>query len=112
MYDLSEKTTRAQGDLRVLKIAIESYYHNQGHYPNEAKYQTLLLQASPQIVEEVLYDPFSKGGRSEYKYTLSKNKKYYIIYSKGKSGNDLAAIYDSGIVKAKKSVIWEGNGRY
>jgi prepilin-type N-terminal cleavage/methylation domain-containing protein len=78
------RKTRAQGDVRVIKTAIESYYKNHNNsYPAVAGYQTTLLNASPRILDSNLYDPFVAGGATPYAYALSgtgpSDSNYYII---------------------------------
>jgi len=109
------RKTKAQGDVRVLKIAIESYYKNHNNlYPVVANYQTTLLAASPRILEANLYDPFVAGGATTYVYVLSSdtpaNSDYYIIYSVGPGGNGTAAVSTSGTVTTSNDAVWESNG--
>ena len=109
------RKTKAQGDCRVLKIAIESYYKNHNNlYPVVASYQTTLLAASPRILEANLYDPFVAGGATTYVYVLSSdtpaNSDYYIIYSVGPGGNGTAAVATSGTVTTSNDAVWESNG--
>ena len=109
------RKTKAQGDVRVLKIAIESYYKNHNNlYPVVASYQTTLLAASPRILEANLYDPFVAGGATTYVYVLSSdtpaNSDYYIIYSVGPGGNGTAAVSTSGTVTTSNDAVWESNG--
>ena len=109
------RKTKAQGDVRVLKIAIESYYKNHNNlYPAVATYQTTLLGASPRILEAALNDPFVAGGATTYVYVLSSdtpaNSDYYIIYSVGPGGNGTAAVSTSGTVTTSNDAVWESNG--
>ncbi len=108
------RKTKAQGDLRVIKIAIESYYKNTGLYPAEANYQTTLTGATPRILESNLYDPFGATSTTVYTYTLSTGDpttaKYYIVYSVGINANGSAAVTNTGIVSASNEAIWESNG--
>jgi prepilin-type N-terminal cleavage/methylation domain-containing protein len=117
MQDEARKT-KAQGDVRVLKIAIESYYKNHANlYPAVATYQATLQAASPQILTATLNDPFVAGGATPYVYALSNttpaNSSYYIIYSVGPGGSGTAAVSTAGIVTvstADAGAIWESNG--
>ena len=91
--------SRAEGDLRVLRLAIESYYRNQGCYPEEDPagsdtYQDTLIGVQPRILTEKAYDPF-RAGQVEYVYRLSldstevgypDNARYYVLYSYGFDG--------------------------
>jgi prepilin-type N-terminal cleavage/methylation domain-containing protein len=110
------RKTKAQGDVRVIKIAVESYYKNHSNqYPAEASYQTTLLAASPRILESNLYDPFGATSTTPYVYSLSTGDpataQYYMIYSVGPAATGIAAVSNSGIVTASGEAIWESNGR-
>lgn len=109
--------TKAEGDVRVIKIAIESYYKNNGTYPAVASYQTTLLGASPKILEGNLYDPFGATTTTTYSYALGtgstgpSDAKYYIIYSVGPNGNGSAFVANTtGTVTASNGAIWSSNG--
>lgn len=102
-------TTRAQGDLKVIKIALESYYKSSGVYPtSEAIYQGALLGASPRILESPLKDPYTG---SAYHYSLSPNGNYYIAFSPGPNGTSVGTgVTNDGIVSAEADDIWVSNG--
>jgi len=108
------RKTKAQGDVRVVKIAVESYYKNNGQYPAEANYQTTLLNASPRILEAPLYDPFGATSTTAYMYDLSTGDpataRYYVIYSVGPASNGTAAVDNNGTVTTSNDAIWESNG--
>jgi prepilin-type N-terminal cleavage/methylation domain-containing protein len=111
------RKTKAQGDVRVIKIAVESYYKNHGTYPAVSNYQTTLLGASPRILEANLYDPFGATSTTTYAYDLGtgstgpSDAKYYIIYSVGTAGTGNAAVDNAtGVVSASGEAIWESNG--
>lgn len=93
---LEAKKARAQGDLQVLKVAVESYYKNNSKYPVETtntgltistNWQSVLTGATPKIVNNVLNDPFTAGGATQYRYVLSANDEtkanFYLIWSVG-----------------------------
>ena len=102
--------TKAEGDVRVLKIALESLYKNTGFFPAVADtWQNDLTNASPRVLESVLNDPFNPG--KSYKYTLAGS--YYVVYSVGANGDDTTTvtISDTGVVTTPEgSVIYETNG--
>jgi len=110
------RKTKAQGDVRVIKIAIESYYKNHNNqYPAIATYQTTLQGATPRILEGTLNDPFSVGANQPYKYALSgtgpSDSDYYIVWSIGPNQSAVdPAVSTGGIVTASNEVIWESNG--
>lgn len=114
MQDEARKT-RAQGEIRTIKVAIESYCKNHNNeYPAVDNYQTMLLESSPRMLESNLYDPFGATSTTTYTYALSTNSpvtaKYYIIYSIGPEGNGSASVDNSGTVTATNDAIWESNG--
>lgn len=109
--------TKAEGDVRVIKIAIESYYKNNGTYPAVASYQATLLAASPKILEGNLYDPFGATTTTFYTYALGtgstgpSDAKYYIIYSVGPAGTGTANVNNTtGTVTSTTGAIWSSNG--
>jgi prepilin-type N-terminal cleavage/methylation domain-containing protein len=113
------RKTKAQGDLRVLKIAIESYYKNHNNqYPAVATYQTTLTGASPRILDANLYDPFVAGGATTYVYALSgtgpTDSNYYLLYSVGPDGvadSPTPTVSNTtGTVTSSGDAIWESNG--
>jgi len=110
------KKTKAQGDVRVLKIAIESYYkNNNNQYPAIANYQTTLMGASPQILDHNLYDPFVAGGATTYMYALSSAtaavSNYYIVYSVGISGTGSCSVSNTtGVASSLGDAIYDTNG--
>jgi len=109
------RKTRAEGDIRVIKVAVESYYKNHtNQYPAEANYQTTLLGASPRILESNLYDPFGATSTTTYVYDLSTGDPttahYYVIYSVGPAGSGNAAVDNVGTVTASNDAIWTSNG--
>ena len=107
--------SRAEGDIRVIKVAVESYYKNNGVYPVELNYQDILSNATPRILEAHLYDPFGATTTTEYVYDLSTGdpttSKYYVIYSVGPGGAGSATVDNAtGIVTPVGEVIWTSNG--
>jgi prepilin-type N-terminal cleavage/methylation domain-containing protein len=108
------KKVKVQGDLRTLKIAIESYYKNYTLYPAVTTYQTTLIAARPAIIEDNMYDPFGTNTTVTYTYKLSSAtptvSSYYIVYSVGIDQNAIATVSTAGIVTASTDAIWESNG--
>ena len=82
--------TKAHGELRTLKIAMESYaMHHSNTYPasHDSPYATYLdasCAPGPQLIHSVLNDPFSSG--NEYYYILGSDTDYYAIGSAGPDG--------------------------
>ena len=102
--------TKSQGDLKVIKIALESYYKTNGSYPAVANYQTTLLAATPRILESSLNDPFTSP-LAPYAYVLSANSRYYSVYSIGAAGDGSMVCNDDGSVSVEAGApIWISNG--
>ena len=91
---------KANGELRTLKTAIESYVmHNSGTYPvtKTTPCVTYLNGASPLIVNDVLYDPFGATATTEYNYICAGS--YYVIFSVGPDGAaDITGISAAGVL--------------
>jgi len=102
---------KAEGDVKVVKIALESYWKTNGSFPAETNYQATLLAASPRILEGNLYDPFGATATTMYQYKLSTNGKYYAAYSIGDGGAGAVTISDVGIITVTAgSPIYASNG--
>ncbi|MFC1540526.1 type II secretion system protein [Candidatus Margulisiibacteriota bacterium] len=101
--------TKAEGDTRVLKIALESYYKSNGAFPAETGYQTTLLGATPRVLESGLTDPFKTS--DPYAYALSTNTSYYVVYSVGVGGSGVMTVSDTGVATASAGTpIYATNG--
>ena len=119
MQDEARKT-KAQGDVRVLKIAVESYYKNHGNvYPTATTsgtqtWEATLTGATPRILDAVLYDPFGDTTTSQYWYKTdtasTSTAKYYIIYSEGPGGNGTASVATDGTATSSNDAIYDTNG--
>ena len=92
--------TQAQGDLRTLKTAIESYFMHQTppSYPTPGvTWEAQLTNATPRILGEILHDPFGATDTSEYTYVSSDNGLYYVISSLGPDGEgDVTGVGSEG----------------
>ncbi|MFH2137506.1 MAG: type II secretion system protein GspG [Candidatus Omnitrophota bacterium] len=93
--------SKAKAELKVLQTAVESYYMNQTPNAYPATSTTIcassLNAASPQIVAEVLQDPFRSA--AEYVFRRSSNGSYYVIYSYGADrAQDITGIGTTGVL--------------
>lgn len=102
--------TKAEGDVRVLKIALESHYKNTGAFPAEANYQTTLMGATPRVLEKSLKDPFKTT--DDYVYKLSTNGSYYVVFSIGPNATaTITGMSDAGSIEGSAGDdIYETNG--
>jgi len=106
---------QCQGDTKTVKIALETYYMKRSSFPPASplgQYQTDLLNEVPPVVEKNLYDPFGATSTTMYRYGLSQNGKYYIVYSVGEGSNGAATINNAGIINISAGdPIYSSNGR-
>ncbi len=103
------RQSQVKADLKTLQVALEAYYKNNSTYPDPANYQSLLVNASPRILESNLVDPFVTQVSSTYAFSLSSNRAYYVLYSVGLSMNGSVQINDEGKITASGSPIWVSN---
>ena len=112
--------TRAQGDLRVLKIGVEAYYKNHVRYLTAATagttaWENILREQFPMILDRYAYDPFAATNTTQYVFATDTDNtataKYYVIYSRGISGSGTAAVSTGGGVTASGGAIWTSKGR-
>lgn len=94
------KTSRVEGDLRVAKLALESYYNTNNAYPAAATWQTDLWNASPRVVDKKVYnDPFA-AANTAYGYFRSADTKDYVAFSVGVGGSaTITGISDAGVIQ-------------
>jgi type II secretion system protein G len=90
--------SKAQMELRTIQAGLESYYINQNpkEYPvtTDTIVADRLLDASPKIVNEILYDPFMP--EQEYNYYLSDDEGFYVVFSAGPNRtHDITGISDT-----------------
>jgi general secretion pathway protein G len=82
--------SKAQGEVRAIKTAVESYYIRNGAYPTLAQYNAGILWAAatyPRILYSALYDPFGATATTLYRYAVSPAPgAYYVIWSIGPDG--------------------------
>ena len=95
-------TSKANAETRVLQTAVESYYMHQTPNAYPATVTTLcaayLNDATPNIISDVLGDPF-RGAGAEYNYIRSASGRYYVIFSYGPDGvADITGIGDDGVL--------------
>jgi len=92
---VQKNSSKAKAELRALQVAVENYYlYHSSVYPAAL---SDLVTAVPSVVKAIGTDPFSKT-QSVYKYNVSPNKKYYVIYSIGPSANGSAVVTDDGVL--------------
>jgi len=96
------KTVKAQREVATIMTALESYYTFGAHsYPVETTPMThlqliYLLNATPNMMSSVIYDPFA-AANTEYSYVSSSNGQYYVVWSVSLAGpNPPIGIDNSG----------------
>jgi prepilin-type N-terminal cleavage/methylation domain-containing protein len=109
------RKVKSQGDLKTIRVAIESYYKNHNGYPDTADYQAALIAAVPGIMDHPLYDPFGQTSISPYKYAISGSNpydaKFFIVFSVGPAENGVASVDNNGTITASGDAIWDSNAR-
>ncbi len=100
------KKAKAQGDLRVLKLAAEAYYARNNTVPaslNVLTNEGTVLQVLPK-------DPFTAAGQYTYKTAPAGTPTYYAITSVGTNAADNTTLGDTGIVTSASDDIGVTNG--
>ncbi|MFH1347992.1 MAG: type II secretion system protein [Candidatus Margulisiibacteriota bacterium] len=101
--------TKADGDVRVIKIGLESYYKNHGAYPAATGYMSTLRSEPAAIIDADLKDPFKPS--DDYSYALSTSGSYYVVYSVGVGATGAMTISDTGSAETTAgSPIYTTNG--
>jgi general secretion pathway protein G len=95
--------TKAQREVVTLETALESYYTFTTPHafpPSDPAVQTnYLINFTPKMVNNIAYDPFGATSTTEYNYLCSQNGLYYVVFSKGLSGQDLpVSISNTGVI--------------
>lgn len=91
------KKTKAGGDLRVLKLAVEAYNAQKSVYPSSLA----SVEEESSVLQTLPVDPFSTAAAPDnvYNYALSPNSSYYIIWSTGTNNSATAStVTDGGVV--------------
>ena len=104
------KMSKANGDLKTLKLALDSFFKNNNIYPTEANYQRTLIQERPSILTGNLMDPFGNTVNTMYSYEISYDMQNYVVYSVGPRRNGEATIGEDGHVTIKEDPIIATNG--
>ncbi|MFH0876726.1 MAG: prepilin-type N-terminal cleavage/methylation domain-containing protein [Candidatus Omnitrophota bacterium] len=108
--------SKAQGEVRAIKTAIESYYITNNAYPATsttvcATYLTL-SSTYPRILTSAIYDPFGATSTTEYRFIKSTSGLYYVIFSIGPDATaDITGIGDDGVVAPanRDDDVWTSN---
>ncbi|MFH0876727.1 MAG: prepilin-type N-terminal cleavage/methylation domain-containing protein [Candidatus Omnitrophota bacterium] len=112
------KISKAQGELRAIKAAMESYFiKNNGYPPTTTTVCAGYLTTSavyPRILQNPLYDPFGATTTTEYNYAVSPNARYYVMYSLGADATaQITGIGDDGVVTPSNrgDDVWTSNAQ-
>ena len=92
------KQVKVDGDLHVMKLALDTYNMRNGRFPEDdvEQGQTALLAESISVLESYRYDPFAADNSTRYEYLLSSNGEYYVVYSVGKDHAGAMTISEEG----------------
>ena len=92
------KQVKAEGDLNVIKLALNTYNMRNYCFPedNAEQGQAILLSESVAVLDSYRYDPFGATLTTRYEYKLSSNGYYYVVYSVGRNRDGVMTISDSG----------------
>jgi general secretion pathway protein G len=104
------KVSRAMGDLKTLKLALDTYVKNNDACPKKEDYQYLLIRTTPNILPGNLFDPFAVKVNTLYSFDISDNDENYVVYSIGVKKNGKASIGNDGMVLTEGAPIIETNG--
>ena len=104
------RMARANGDLKTLELAINSYLKNYGECPAKDNYQRTLIQARNPLVHSNLFDPFGATANTLYSYDASEDHRYYIVFSVGAKRDGGSTINNGGIITIFGSIIYKTNG--
>jgi len=95
---------KAKKEVATIMTALESYYtFNSNSYPVATTpitnlQATYLLNATPSMIGNLVYDPFA-ASNTEYSYVSSSNGQYYIVWSVSLAGvNQPTGISNSGVI--------------
>ena len=108
------KNKRAVNDLRLIKLAIESYVAETGILPSTGDSTALenaLVNASKRLIDYIPNDPWGTG-KYGYKTDGGTTPEYYCIYSVGKNGTASISVNssDKGTVSGGDTDdIWMSN---
>jgi len=102
--------TKAEGELNTLKTALTSYWRNNSNtYP--ANITTALTGASPQILAQVLNDPWvTDTTNNTYGYLTGTDATfglYFAVYTKGPKGDTATPTWDA----TNQRINYVGGGR-
>jgi len=104
------RMAKANGDLKTLELAMNSYLKNYGECPAKDNYQRTLIQSRNPIIHSNLFDPFGATMNTLYAYEVSEDSRYYIVYSVGAQRSGASTINNSGTIITSGSIIYETNG--
>lgn len=95
---------RAKREVATIMAALESYYtFNSNSYPVATTsitnvQATYLLNATPRMISNIIYDPFA-ASNTEYSYMTSSNGQYYVVWSVSLAGySQPTGISNTGVI--------------
>jgi prepilin-type N-terminal cleavage/methylation domain-containing protein len=104
------KISKANGDLKSLKLAIDYYVSIKNYCPEEKEFQRIIMRETPGMLYSDLLDPFAESVSTPYGIKVSPNRENYVVFSIGVSRNGSATIDDRGNVRKIGTPIVATNG--
>jgi len=108
------KIAKVKSELKTIQTALETYRINKKPlaYPATTSRITedVLVIAVPQVVPNIMYDPFGATTTTEYVYVLSANGEYYVIASNGPDALVLNKDIFGGVTEAFAKGHDDGGG--
>ncbi|MFH1710245.1 MAG: prepilin-type N-terminal cleavage/methylation domain-containing protein [bacterium] len=104
------KVAKTNGDLKTLKLGLDSYIKNNNTCPKKEDYQRILIRETSAIITGNLFDPFGRTMNTLYSFEVSGNKENYVVYSIGQKKDGKSSIGNDGRVLTEGSAIFETNG--
>ena len=100
-FQQNSNLVKASKEVATIMTALESYYTFNSHSfpvsttPITNLQATYLINATPNIISSILYDPFAAAG-TEYSYASSSNGQYYVVWSQAPGRNLPTGITNTG----------------
>ena len=98
--------SKAEGELRSLAAAVESYFiHQSQQYPNQStavltSWQSYITAVRPKIIGTALNDPFKMSQEYSYVTSAASSSGYYVVFSVGPDATaTITGISTTGVIQ-------------